>query len=115
MGKQNGQLVRGKPGATTSLRHDPMSDTSENEFGASDFGTNEHLSDVNDQASRHEMLVNREALAAVRRKAQIKRLPADPGFCDECGEVTQSEVHLFCSMECSRKDELRTKQKSRSF
>jgi len=54
--------------------------------------------------------LNEAIRAASEQKA--KRLPESPGFCDYCGDATQSESHLFCSLTCSKADEHERKQRA---
>lgn len=62
-----------------------------------------------DRAQEYEALETQERIR-LAAKPLPKRLPQDPGYCDECGDPTPSQEHLFCGIECSRADEKRQRQ-----
>lgn len=64
--------------------------------------------DEMDRASEYEYLETQERIREASA-SKPKRLPVDPGFCDECGGETESKAHLFCSVSCRQKDEKKEK------
>ena len=71
-------------------------------------------SDPMDVASLTEQRDRDAQLARIAHAAKTKRLPVDPGFCDVCGEETETSAHLFCSTFCRDKDALREKAHARN-
>lgn len=66
-----------------------------------------------DEIDRAQEYEHFETQEKIRIASQIKkRVPIDPGFCDECEEVTPTDMHLFCSAACRALDEKRQRMRA---